>query len=282
MERPSITLSNITDPKKHSIILNPAIDKRPSFNITKKKNCIMRPSKIRKSEIINITQSRSSISLPRTESSFKIQQKSNQLLIKLRQQLSEKTSESSEFAIYSQIFKEFSEILPELKDFLMILKQGLVISAIKEREFKDFEFRETVGNTNTEMSDLLEKEKGEKRLMVSKMNKLEDLIDELKAENAKLMKKFEEYEKVFGFEHTTPNETYNLLEKVLDQDRTITNQQNYIHKLQVSESNLKAFIKNFQNKGFESGTKKDSNLISVVNPCIRIGVKSPKYTKMNF
>lgn len=273
MERPSITISHITDSKKHSITLSPPLDKRPSFTITKKKNSLIKPSHLRKSEILNISKSRSSLTLPKPDPSFKTQQLSNKLLIKLRQQLSEKPSNSSEFAIYSQIFKELSDLLPELRDFLTILKQGLVISAIKEREFNDFEYREAVGSTKTGLSDLLEKEKSEKRLMVSKMNKLEDFIVELKDENAKLMKKFEEFEKVFGSELMTPNETWNLLEKVLEQDRTITQQQSYIHKLQVSESKLKGLIRNFE----ESGLRKDQSLIPVVNPCIRISVKSPKY-----
>lgn len=290
MERSSVILTNIPvrkRKKQYSMVINQGsfdiqVKARPSFNINvrKKTSFIGRSNNLKNTEILNLSKNRSSVNFRNTESFFMVHQRSGKLLIKLRQMLSEMASGSSEFDIYSQVFKELVEHLPEYKDVLMTLREGLVLSGIRERDFRDFEFKEVLKNQKTEISELLEKEKDEKRVMVNKMNKLEDVIVELKEENKKLAQKFEDYIKIFVDEPRSPNETYNLIDKVLDQDKTIAQQQSYIQKLQFNESKLRAYIKTLEDKSNSNSPNKEIDQSPIVNPCLKINLRSPKFTKV--
>ena len=290
MDKSSVNLTNISVRKRKkqlSLVINQSsldnqANSRPSLkiNVRKKSSFIGRANNLRNSEILSLSNNKSSINFRNTENFFMAHQKSEKLLIKLRQMLSDKPSGASEFEIYSQVFKTLVESLPEYKDILMTLRQGLVLSGIRERDLRDFEFREVLRNKKTEISELLEKEKDEKRVIVSKMNKLEDIIVKLKEENKALVQKFEDYIKIFVDEPRSPNETYNLIDKVLEQDKTIAQQQNFIQKLQYNESKLKAYIKSLEDKSFSSiSPNKDVEQSPIINPCIKLIVRSPKYTK---
>ena len=278
MDLPSIQMnSSVLIPKKTKYKIRIDSEKpKKTFNrmqslsfISNKKDAdLLQPIKKRQTITFNHNVSKSSINLRGQTSSFLFTEKSRHLLSKLTHLLSEKITTQGSFTIYSKIYTELADYLIEFKDILMVLREGLVKSGIQERKFADFEFKEVLNTKQKELSDLLEKERKDKALMATKLNKLSDEIVSLKVKHKELLIKYEEYEKIIKNDPNKFIEAEKLVEKMMNQCQIINKQQNFIHELQHSESKLKKILEMCEKKGFvvEDAFKQCKN--SVLNPGI--------------
>ncbi|OMJ73539.1 hypothetical protein SteCoe_27764 [Stentor coeruleus] len=187
---------------------------------------------------------------------------------KLAYLLSNKTTKSTTFQIYSEIFFEVSDCFPEFKELFAKLRKGLVISAIKEKDFEEFEYKNEVEKHESELPNLLEKERKENQKLIKKLNLLANENLKIKQDFEKMHKKYLDYEEII---HTNPNhfiEAEKLFEKMMEQCEIIQKQQNYIQELKISDIKLKKILQYCEGKGIciESMVNCEEN--TVINPSL--------------
>lgn len=129
------------------------------------------------------------------ESSAHIE-KSKFLSIKLAKTLSNKTHDSTYFSIYSEIFSELTDLFPIFKDLFLSLKKGMVISAIKEKDYEGFEFQKDLEGFDSDLQCLVNKERVEKLKLEKKLDLLSIKHMELKGHYEKILEKNRKYEKI--------------------------------------------------------------------------------------
>lgn len=184
---------------------------------------------------------------------------------KLAYLLSEQPVSSVRFEIYSKIFLEIAEFLPEFKDILLTLRKGLVISAFKEKDYDEFEFKHEAEATNSELQMIFNKERKEKHKLIKKLNILSSEHDTLKYDYQELLKKYELYEKAVKSDPIKYIEAENLLEKMTKQCQIIEKQNSCIKDLRNSEIRLKRIIEFCKGKGIDVDMFLSENKIAALN-----------------
>lgn len=182
--------------------------------------------------------------------------------------LSNRTAKSTTFQIYSEIYLQVSEYFPEFKDLFAILRRGLVISAIKEKDFEEFEFKKDIEKYQSELPGILEKERKENQKLVKKLNALANENLKIKDDYDKMHQKYLEYEQII---YSDPNrfiEAEKLFEKMMEQCNIIHKQQNYIQELKISDLKLKKILEYLEAKGMCIESLLNSDVHSVINPSL--------------
>lgn len=195
-------------------------------------------------------------------------EKAKHFTSKLAYLLSSKTMKSTTFQIYSEIYFEVSDCFPELKELFVRLRKGLVISAIKEKDFEEFEFKNEVEKYESNLPHLLDKERKENQKLIKKLNLLASENLKIKQDYEKMHKKYLDYEEII---HKNPNhfiEAEKLFEKMMEQCEIIQKQQNYIQELKISDLKLKKILQYCEGKGIciESMINCEEN--TVINPSL--------------
>ena len=190
------------------------------------------------------------------------------LTSKLAYLLSLKTPESTVFTIYTEIYHELANYLDDFKDLLEILRKGLAISAIKEHESSDFEFKNELDKSITSFGELLDKERKEKIGLINKLNILSDENNDLSQRLEKVLTKYNEYDKII---HSNPSkfiDAEKLLEKMLKQCEIIKKQQNYIQELKYNELKLNKTLAECEKRGINLSDIMNEEKDSVMNPTV--------------
>ncbi|OMJ66825.1 hypothetical protein SteCoe_36193 [Stentor coeruleus] len=193
-------------------------------------------------------------------------EKAKHFTSKLAYLLSSKTMKSTTFQIYSSIFFEVSDYFPEFKELFRILRKGLVISAIKEKEFEEFEYKNEVEKYENTLPGLLDKERKENEKLIKKLNLLSSENFKIKQDYEKLNKKYLDYEEII---YKNPNhyiEAEKLFEKMMEQCEIIQKQQNYIQELKISDLKLKKILQYCEGKGICVESMLDGGENTVINP----------------
>lgn len=142
-------------------------------------------------------------------------EKSKNLSLKLAKMLSNKTLNSTYFSIYSEIYSEFTDLFPDFKDLLLSLRKGLVISAIKEKDFDEFDFRKDLEGFDSDLQKQLSKERKEKCKLANKLDNLSAQYFKLKEEHDVALKKVRKYEKIIFPDSENYNQSLKKFEKVI-------------------------------------------------------------------
>lgn len=189
---------------------------------------------------------------------------------KLAHLISSRPVNSEIFDIYSKIYVEFADSFPEFKDFLLSLRKGLVVSAIKEKNFENFEFRDELESNQTELKELFHKERQEKFRLVTKLNNLTEEYTKIKQECETLKIKVEGYEKAWLNNPIKYIEAENLVQKMLKQCEIIEKQKNIINELKGSELKLKKILERLEMYGVDTKNFAFKRENTILNPkCIK-------------
>ncbi|OMJ76510.1 hypothetical protein SteCoe_24133 [Stentor coeruleus] len=197
-------------------------------------------------------------------------EKAKYFSLKLAHLISNKPMKFSNFEVYSRMLNEFADCFPEFKDFLLSLRKGLVLSAIKEKDFENFEFKTDIDNSQVDLKSLFNKERQDKFKIITKLNSLTDEHNRLKEEHETLKKKVEGYEKALLHNPVKYIEAENLVEKMLKQCEIISKQKVIINELKSSELKLKKIFEQLEMYGvnIENFTYNREN--TILNPkCIK-------------
>ncbi|OMJ90994.1 hypothetical protein SteCoe_6567 [Stentor coeruleus] len=159
-------------------------------------------------------------------------EKSKYLSIKLAKNLSNKNHDSSYFSIYSEIFSELIELFPIFKDLFLSLKKGMVISAIKEKDYEDFEFCKDLKGLDSDLQCLFNKERVEKSKLVKKLDVLAIKYMKLKEKYDEILKINRKYEKIIFPNMKEIDESIKNPQKINVSNKDILQRQNtWLHVL---------------------------------------------------
>lgn len=176
-------------------------------------------------------------------------EKAKHLKYRLAFLLSQKSVKFTNFQIYSKVFSEFADLFPDFKEILLIFRKGFVISALQEKDFDDFEFKNEVKTSSCETQMILNKERKENQKLIDKLNNLAAEYDKLMITYEALQKKFEVYEKAVMNDPVKYIEAEGLLIKMQKQCQIIKRQMNIIHELKNSDLKLRKLLEECKIRG---------------------------------
>lgn len=188
---------------------------------------------------------------------------------KLSYMLVNKNENECFFNVYSKIFSELADYFPDFSQILHILRKGLALSAINDRHFDDFEFKNSITNTKSEIEIILHKKQQKTKQLLSKLNNLSQKHEILQKKYEKLKSKYENYKQIIRNDSAKYIDAENLLEKMLKQNKVIEIQKNMITELKNAQEKLKGICEKCKNEGieFENIMKRDKN--TIINPTVK-------------
>ncbi|OMJ81027.1 hypothetical protein SteCoe_18589 [Stentor coeruleus] len=186
-------------------------------------------------------------------------EKAKHFSLKLARMIANKSITLTAFQIYTEIYNEIADFLPEFKDLLLILRKGLIISALREKDFEEFEFNKELEKFDSDLYSKYNKERKEKKILVKK-------LDVISSEYIKIKDKFEEMEKkVIKYEKIIfPNadEIERNGKKILDmrsQFSILQKQKSCILELKKYDPKVKKVLEQIEIEGMKFGQIMDLN-----------------------
>lgn len=218
-------------------------------------------NQLEKSEkiVINRRPRRKTIKLADMPEVYSNVEKAKYFSLKLARMIANKSVTLTAFQIYTEIFNEVADFLPEFKDLLLILRKGLVISALREKDFEEFEFNKELEKIDSDLYSKYNKERKEKKILVKK-------LDVISSEYIKIKDKFEEMErKVIKYEKIIfPNadEIEKNGKKILDmrsQFSILQKQKSCMLELKKCDPKVKKVLEQIEIEGMKFGQIMDLN-----------------------
>lgn len=180
-------------------------------------------------------------------------EKAHYLKLKLTRMLQNRTNECSIFQIYSEVLFDISEYFPEFKDLLLAVRKGISISAIKEKDYEEFEFRKEIEGCNCEVQDVLNKERKEKSKLARKLDVLSEEYYRMKEQFEDMQKKILKYEKVIFPESSEFIKADKVLQDIRSQYSIIQKQKSCILELKRSDTKIKKLLEKCNSNGASFG-----------------------------
>lgn len=234
-----------------------------------KKNREMTPSvsetQLEKTDniIINRRPRRKTIKATDMSETYTNVEKAKYFSLKLARMLANKSVNLTYFQIYTEIFYEFADFLPEFKDLLQHLRRGLVVAALREKDFEEFEFKKELERVDIDLNTKYNKERKEKRILANKLDLLSEEFLKVKDKYEEVQKKVIKYEKIIfpGYEEIEKNEK--MILNMKNQFNILQKQKSCIHELKKTDPKLKKILDQFDIDGklgqFLDANEEDDN-----------------------
>lgn len=234
-----------------------------------KKNREMTPSvsetQLEKTDniIINRRPRRKTIKATDMSETYTNVEKAKYFSLKLARMLANKSVNLTYFQIYTEIFNEFADFLPEFKDLLQHLRRGLVVAALREKDFEEFEFKKELERVDIDLNTKYNKERKEKRILANKLDLLSEEFLKVKDKYEEVQKKVIKYEKIIfpGYEEIEKNEK--MILNMKNQFNILQKQKSCIHELKKTDPKLKKILEQFDIDGklgqFLDANEEDDN-----------------------
>lgn len=234
-----------------------------------KKNREMTPSvsetQLEKTDniIINRRPRRKTIKATDMSETYTNVEKAKYFSLKLARMLANKSVNLTYFQIYTEIFNEFADFLPEFKDLLQHLRRGLVVAALREKDFEEFEFKKELERVDIDLNTKYNKERKEKRILANKLDLLSEEFLKVKDKYEEVQKKVIKYEKIIfpGYEEIEKNEK--MILNMKNQFNILQKQKSCIHELKKTDPKLKKILDQFDIDGklgqFLDANEEDDN-----------------------
>ncbi|OMJ76508.1 hypothetical protein SteCoe_24131 [Stentor coeruleus] len=220
-----------------------------------KKNREMTPSvsenQLEKTDkiIINRRPRRKTIKATDMSETYTNVEKAKYFSLKLARMLANKSVNLTYFQIYTEIFNEFADFLPEFKDLLQHLRRGLVVAALREKDFEEFEFKKELERVDMDLDAKYNKERKEKRVLANKLDLLSEEFLKVKDKYEEVQKKVVKYEKIIFPDYEEIEKNEKMILNMKNQFNILQKQKSCIHELKKIDPKLKKILDQFDIDG---------------------------------